>query len=193
VARDANADATMRIVFIGPPGAGKGTQAALLTELLDIPHLSTGNMLRDAVQQGTTVGRLAAEYMHSGRLVPDPFVVQIVGERLQQPDCERGCLFDGFPRTLGQARSLDEYLEAAGTPLDAVIELRVNEDELVNRLLGRGREDDSIDTIRQRFRDYMTMTTPLLEYYRSTGLLRTIDGLGSTNEVFNAIRAAIGR
>jgi adenylate kinase len=193
VARDASADAIMRIVFIGPPGAGKGTQSALLTELLDIPHLSTGDMLREAVANQTTVGRLAAEYMNSGRLVPDPFVVQIVGERLQQPDCERGCLFDGFPRTIGQARSLDEYLEAAGTPLDVVLELRVNEDELINRLLGRGREDDSIETIRTRFRDYMTMTTPLIDYYRSTGLLRTIDGLGTTNEVFNAIRAAIGR
>jgi adenylate kinase len=193
VARDASADAIMRIVFIGPPGAGKGTQSALLTELLDIPHLSTGDMLREAVANQTTVGRLAAEYMNSGRLVPDPFVVQIVGERLQQPDCERGCLFDGFPRTIGQARSLDEYLEAAGTPLDVVLELRVNEDELINRLLGRGRADDSIDTIRTRFRDYMTMTTPLIDYYRSTGLLRTIDGLGTTNEVFNAIRDAIGK
>lgn len=183
----------MRIVFIGPPGSGKGTQSALLTELLDIPHLSTGEMLREAVEMGTTVGRLAAEYMNSGRLVPDPFVVQIVGERLQQPDCERGCLFDGFPRTLGQARSLDEYLAAAGTPLDVVLELRVGEDQLVNRLLGRGRADDSIDTIRQRFRDYTNMTAPLIDYYSSTGLLRTIDGTGSTNEVFNAIRAAIGR
>jgi adenylate kinase len=183
----------MRIVFIGPPGAGKGTQSALLTELLDIPHLSTGDMLRDAVEQGTTVGRLAAEFMHSGRLVPDPFVVQIVGERLQQADCERGCLFDGFPRTLGQARSLDEYLSAAGTPLDAALELRVDEDLLINRLLGRGRHDDTIDTIRQRFRDYVTMTAPLLDYYRSTGLLRTIDGSGTTNEVFARIRKAIGK
>ncbi len=183
----------MRIVFIGPPGAGKGTQSVLLTELLDIPHLSTGNMLREAVEHRTTVGRLAAEFMQSGRLVPDPFVVQIVGERLQQPDCEGGCLFDGFPRTLGQARSLDEYLTAAGTPLDAALELRVDEELLVNRLLGRGREDDSIDTIRRRFRDYVTMTTPLLDYYQSTGLLRTIDGSGTTNEVFKRIREAIGK
>lgn len=183
----------MRIVFIGPPGSGKGTQCALLTELLGIPHLSTGEMLRQAVAQGTSVGRLAADYMASGRLVPDPFVVQIVGERLQQPDCGRGCLFDGFPRTLGQARSLDEYLAAAGTPLDAALELRVDEDMLINRLLGRGRQDDSIDTIRQRFRDYTNMTAPLIDYYRSTGLLRTIDGRGTTSEVFAAIRKAIGQ
>lgn len=183
----------MRIVFIGPPGAGKGTQAAKLIELLDIPHLSTGDMLRQAVEQETDVGKLVADYMQNGRLVPDAVVLRIVGERLSQPDCQRGCLFDGFPRTVAQARALDEYLAEVGTPLDVAIELHAEEKTLVDRLLSRGRHDDTIATIRQRFIDYVTLTQPLLDYYRANGILRTVDGTGTPDEIFDRLRAAIGK
>lgn len=183
----------MRIVFIGPPGAGKGTQSARLTELLDVPHLSTGEMLREAVREKTNLGKLAAEYMASGRLVPDPVVVQIVGERLANPDCARGCLFDGFPRTLGQARSLDESLNDAGTPLDMALELRVDEAELITRLMARGRADDEVATIQRRFKDFMVQTSPLLDYYRERGLLKTVDAIGTQDEVFARIQDALGQ
>jgi adenylate kinase len=181
----------MRLVFIGPPGAGKGTQAARLTSDLGIPHLSTGDMLRQAKQEGTEVGQLAAEYMDHGLLVPDPVVVAVVGERLESPDCARGCLFDGFPRTVGQAQSLDEYLTAAGTPLDGALFLNVDRDELLRRLLARGRGDDELETILRRFDQYQIQTAPVLEYYRERGILRSIDGAGAPEEVYQRIRAAI--
>jgi adenylate kinase len=181
----------MRIVFIGPPGAGKGTQSLRLIDRFGIPHLSTGDMLRLAIAQGTSIGKLAERYMDAGRLVPDPVVVQIVGERLAMPDCQHGSLFDGFPRTLGQARSLDDYLEAAGTPLDVAIELKADEDELVGRLLARGRSDDETETIRQRLRDFRELTAPLVEYYRQRGILRTIEASGTPEEVTERILRAI--
>jgi adenylate kinase len=181
----------MRIVFIGPPGAGKGTQAARLTGDLGIPHLSTGDILRLAKQQGTDVGRLAAEYMDQGLLVPDPVVVAVVGDRLESPDCARGCLFDGFPRTVGQAQSLDEHLNAAGTPLDGALVLNVARDELLRRLFARGRGDDELDTILRRFDQYQIQTAPVLEYYRQRGILRSVDGSGTPDEVYQRLRAAI--
>jgi adenylate kinase len=183
----------MRIVFIGPPGAGKGTQSARLTELLDVPHLSTGEMLREAVRDQTRVGKLAEEYMSTGRLVPDPVVVEIVGERLTHPDCDRGCLFDGFPRTIGQAKALDASLNDAGTPLDLALELRLDEAELVKRLMARGRIDDEATTIQRRFKDFMVQTAPLLDYYRGRGLLKTVDANGTPDEVSARIQDALGQ
>jgi adenylate kinase len=181
----------MRIVFIGPPGSGKGTQAQRLKDYLGVAHLSTGDMLRDACRTATVPGRQALQYMESGKLVPDGVVISIVRERLAEPDCENGCLFDGFPRTLSQAEALDELLAQFGTPLDLVLELQVDEPHVLERLAVRGREDDNDRTIRERLRQYELLTAPLLDYYRGRGILRSIDGNGSPDEVFRLIRQAI--
>jgi adenylate kinase len=178
----------MRIIFLGPPGVGKGTQSKRLVEYLGIPHLSTGDMLRQAFQEKSEVGILSQQYMSSGKLVPDPIILEIMGRRLDQPDCQKGCLLDGFPRTLGQARALDEFLAHRGTPLDGVLELKVNQDEIVNRLAGRGRDDDRPEIIRQRLEHYERQTAPLVDYYRRQGLLHTIDGTGTPDEVFGRIK-----
>ncbi len=181
----------MRIVFIGPPGAGKGTQSANLIGHLKVPHLSTGDILRLAREEKTKVGLMAAEFIDAGRLVHDPVVVEVVGERLKQPDCQKGCLFDGFPRTLGQAESLDDYLDTNETPLDLVLALDVPENILIERLIARGRGDDNLDAIQTRFNDYQTITRPLLDYYERRGLLHEIDGTGTPEEVFDRIKAVI--
>jgi adenylate kinase len=185
----------MRIVFIGPPGAGKGTQSKRLTEYLGIPHLSTGEMLRQARAQGTSLGKLAAEYVDQGRLAPDPLVMSIVGQRLDQPDCQHGALFDGFPRTLGQAQSLDEFLNSRGAPLDLVLELRCDEQELMRRILERSkiehRPDDTQETLNKRFKVYREQTAPVLAYYRERGLLQSVDGMAGPDEVFQRIQAVL--
>ena len=173
----------MRIVFIGAPGAGKGTQAQRLAERLDVPHLSTGEILREAVARKSSVGQIASEFLDRGELVPDSVVVRLVGERLDEPDCARGCLFDGFPRTLAQAEALDDLLAGMRAPLDAVLELAVRRELLVERLLARGRSDDVESTIRQRLAAFELQTLPLLEYYKNRGLLRTVDGEGDVDEV----------
>jgi adenylate kinase len=181
----------MRIVFIGPPGAGKGTQAQRLEEQRGIVHLSTGEMLRDSIKAGTELGRQAARYMETGELVPDDVVVGIVAERLARPDCDSGCLFDGFPRTVPQAKTLDKLLAQQGRKIDLALELQVQPAHLIERLLSRGRTDDQMETIGKRFREYDRLTQPLLDYYRRQGILRTIDGDASPPEVFDRIQAAI--
>jgi adenylate kinase len=181
----------MRIVFIGPPGAGKGTQAVRLKDYLEIAHLSTGDMLREAASAGTPLGREAQQYMSDGKLVPDEVVVGIVVDRLASPDCQRGCLFDGFPRTVPQAETLDGVLAERNIPLDMVLELQVADERLFERLAARGRADDNEDTIRERLRQYTRLTTPLLDYYRGRGILRSVDGEGTPDEVFARIKAAV--
>lgn len=181
----------MRVVFIGPPGAGKGTQSQRLLRYLNVPHISTGDILRDAIRRGTAEGFAAERYMNAGNLVPDPIIIDLVGQRLDQPDCAAGCLLDGFPRTTGQAEALDAYLNGRGIPLDGVLELRVNEEILIQRLASRARVDDDPNVIRQRFVNYRERTEPLLDYYRERGLLATINGMGSPDEVFDRIRAAL--
>ena len=181
----------MRIVFIGPPGAGKGTQAERLVETYEMAHLSTGDMLRAARDAQTPVGQEAEKYMSAGELVPDDVIVKIIAERLEEPDCQRGYLLDGFPRTVGQAGALDAMLGQKGTPLDVVLELRVPEDELFNRLAGRGRADDKPEVIRQRLTNYREQTAPVLDYYSERGLLKSIDGLGTVDEVFARAREVL--
>ena len=132
----------MRVVFIGPPGAGKGTQARRLLEHLGAPHISTGDILREAVRNRTVQGLKAERHMNQGSLVPDSLIIDMVDHRLDEGDCSGGCLFDGFPRTLEQAQALDALLAQRGTPLDGVIELNVDDDTLFERLIGRGRDDD---------------------------------------------------
>ena len=177
----------MQIVFIGPPGAGKGTQAEQLIEKYKLAHLSTGDMLRAARDAGTEVGKKANEYMSSGQLVPDEVIVAIIEERLAGSDCQQGYLLDGFPRTIAQAEALDAMLQQKGTSLDVVLELKVPEEELFTRLAGRGRADDTPDVIRQRLVAYREQTEPLLDYYTKKELLKSIDGLGSIDDIFGRV------
>jgi adenylate kinase len=190
-------DSGMFLVIFGPPGAGKGTQARRLVDQLDIPHLSTGEMLRDAKAQGSEVGLLAAKFMDHGRLAPDQVVVDIVAERLQQPDCARGCLFDGFPRTIEQARLLDEHLQTRGLAINLVIELVVDFDELERRMLNRAkrenRVDDTPETISRRMAVFRKQTAPLLDFYRPRGIVAQVDGMGTQDEVFARLSECVGR
>jgi adenylate kinase len=181
----------MRIILIGPPGAGKGTQCLRLAGMLRVPHLSTGEMLRAAVREGTPIGRQAARFMEHGQLVPDPLIVGMVSSRLQAPDCRNGCLLDGFPRTLPQAETLDDLLERRAISVDGVIELAVPRDELMRRMLARKRADDDPEIFARRIVSFEEETAPLLDYYGRQGKLASIDGLGTADEIFERVRAAV--
>ncbi|MFN5466904.1 MAG: adenylate kinase [Pirellulaceae bacterium] len=185
----------MRIVFIGPPGAGKGTQCKKLIDLLGIPHLSTGDMLRTVREQDTALGRLVGSYLDSGQLAPDHLVMRIVTLRLQKPDCMPGVLFDGFPRTLVQAQLLDEYFEQHDQGLDLVLQLVVQESALIDRLVRRaakeGRRDDTYETIQARLDVFNHQTMPLIDYYRKKNLLVPIDGMQDPESVFEAIQVEL--
>jgi len=187
----------MRLILLGPPGAGKGTQALRLVAKYGIVQLSTGEMLRAAVKAATPVGREVQEIMARGGLVPDSVVVSIVGQRIEQPDARKGFILDGFPRTVPQAVALDRMLATRGLGLDAVIELRVDEDALVRRIESRiaemkerGEElrpDDNPEVLHNRLRAYRQQTAPLIAYYRHQEVLRTVNGMAPIADVTAAI------
>jgi adenylate kinase len=191
----------MRIVLLGPPGAGKGTQARELVSKYGIVPLSTGDMLRAAIAAGTPIGLKAKDIMARGELVPDDMVVAIVADRIDQPDAKRGFILDGFPRTVQQAEALDRMLAKKGLRLDAVVELRVDPDILVRRIETRVeqmklrgeslRPDDNPEVLQHRLAAYHERTAPLVEYYRRKGVLRTVDGMASVEEVASAVGRAL--
>jgi adenylate kinase len=175
----------VRLLFIGPPGAGKGTQATRVAERLGIPHISTGDMFRHHVSEGTELGRQVDVIMKAGDYVPDEITVAMLEERIARSDAESGFILDGFPRTTGQVEALDGLIGTSG--LDYVVVFDVDEDALVDRLLARGRADDTEETVRNRFRIYQEQTAPLLDIYRSRDLVVHVDGMGSMDEITERI------
>jgi len=179
----------VRLILVGPPGAGKGTQASVLSHELGIPHISTGDLFRAHMGERTTLGVEAQRYVEAGELVPDEVTNEMVRERLGEPDAARGFLLDGFPRTVGQAEVLGEILSDLGHELDAVLEFRIPTDVVVARMLARGRADDTEDVIRRRLRVYRDETAPLLEYY--TRIVVGVDAVGDVEEVSARALAAL--
>ena len=207
----------MRIIFIGPPGAGKGTQAARIVERLGVPHVSTGDMLRAALKGGTEMGKLAQTYMTAGALVPDEVVIGIVRDRLSEPDAAKGFMLDGFPRTLPQAEALDAMLASIGVTIDRVPVLEVADELIVARIVGRRtdpdtgriyhltfdpppadivdrlqhRADDTEEAVRTRLAAYHAQTAPIIPHYSAQGVVRVLDGVGTPDEVTERLMAAL--
>ena len=185
----------MRLIILGPPGAGKGTQAARLAERHGIPAISTGDIFRSNIKEGTELGRQVQALLATGAYVPDEITNAIVRDRLQQPDAAKGFLLDGYPRTKAQVAELDSMLEAQGHRIDAVLELTADVDEVVQRLMKRaeteGRVDDTEDVIRHRQEVYVSETAPLADLYREHGVLRQVDGMGDVDEVAARLEAAL--
>lgn len=180
-----------RLIFLGPPGAGKGTQAKILSERCGVPHISTGDILRIAVKAGTALGQKAEGYMSAGELVPDELILDLVRERLSQADTTNGWLFDGFPRNVEQAEFLSELLTEIDQTCEVVINLEVPDDELVMRMLGRGRADDTEDVIRNRLEVYREQTEPLITFYRAQSLLVSVDGNQSLDTVSETLHKIV--
>jgi adenylate kinase len=191
----------MRLVLLGPPGAGKGTQATRIVERFSIPQLSTGEMLREAVAEGAAAGLRVKHIMDRGELVPDDVVVSVVASRIDHSDAANGFILDGFPRTVAQATALDRELAKRGIKLDAVLDLEVDEDALLDRIRGRAEEaakrgepvrrDDNPETFKTRLHVYREQTAPVTEYYRSQGLLNMVDGLQPIDAVTEQLFAAV--
>ena len=190
----------MNLVIFGPPGSGKGTQAKILQDKRGWPQLSTGDMLRAAIAAGTELGKKCQAIMEAGELVPDDVVIGIIGERYDQPDCENGAIFDGFPRTIPQARALDSLLKLRSRQIDLVIELKVDDKVLSDRVKARiaqsggvARADDNPETLQNRLTVYYQNTAPLLEFYKRQGKLVTVDGMAPIGEVTKAIAGMIDK
>lgn len=187
----------MRLVLLGPPGAGKGTQSQLMVAKYGIVQLSTGDMLRAAAAAGSTVGLRAKALMDRGDLVPDDIMIEIIDERLDRPEAANGFILDGFPRTVAQAEALERLLDEKGLSLDAVIEIVVDDERLQSRIENRIREtggaraDDTVETLKRRLAVYHAQTAPVVEYYRKKGVLKTVDGMGTMDEVSTAIEGLI--
>ena len=181
----------MRIILFGPPGCGKGTQATFISESLSIPHLSTGDMLRSAVSSGSEIGLKAKTIMESGGLVSDKIVLSIVEQRIAKDDCKKGFILDGFPRTVNQAEKLDLLL-STNNKLDFVLRIKVDEEEIIKRLIDRAREDDKPDIIKNRFKTYNSETEPLIPFYEERKILFNINGMQKIKEVSEDIKKVIG-
>jgi adenylate kinase len=181
----------MKLLIMGPPGVGKGTQASLLKKRLNIIHLSTGDILRDEISKNSKIGHKAQSYMNEGKLVPDQVLLDIIADRIVKEDCDNGFLLDGFPRTLKQAVGLDRILDSIKQLLDFAISLTANEEELITRLINRGaelgRSDDTPEVIRNRQKVYWANTAPLLDFYKDKHILREVDGLGDIDIITNRI------
>ncbi|MDJ0602097.1 MAG: adenylate kinase [Crocosphaera sp.] len=184
----------MRLIFLGPPGAGKGTQAKVLANQWQVPHISTGDILREAIQGKTSLGIQAATYVEAGELVPDLLIMAIMRERFGREDVEKGWILDGFPRTLAQANALDQLLQIMRQPYGKVVYFDVSSDVLVKRLLQRGRVDDTQETIGRRLEIYQEQTTPLIDFYQRRHCLKTIDGnlpISQINQKLEALFSAL--
>lgn len=177
-----------RLVFLGPPGAGKGTQAQLIAQLYQIPHISTGDILRSAIAQSTPLGQKAQSYMDRGELVPDELILDLIRYRLQQPDTQAGWILDGFPRNVNQGAFLENLLQELDQRCDYAIYLDVSDESILKRLLSRGRQDDNEQTIRRRLEVYRKQTAPVIEFYRDRSILREIDGDRSMDEVTDSLK-----
>jgi adenylate kinase len=209
----------MRMILVGPPGAGKGTQAARLVDTFRIPHISSGDMLRAAVKEGTALGVEADRYMKLGQLVPDDVVIGMILERVARPDCANGFMLDGFPRTVPQAQALDAAMTKAGVGLDAVVLIEAPDQLIVERTIGRRsdpetgaiyhlqfnpppadvvgrlvhRKDDTLEAVTTRLTKYHSETAPIVPFYDAKGLVRRVDGVGTLDEVFERIKRALGK
>lgn len=189
----------MNIILLGPPGAGKGTQAKILEQRHGVVQLSTGDMLRAAVASGSDLGKEAKAVMDAGKLMPDDIMVQIISDRIEEPDCEKGFILDGFPRTTAQAEALDRMLADKGLQLDHVIEISVDDAILIDRINARvsqtpeaeRRDDDNAETLKRRLAVYHEQTAPILPYYRDRGMLKKVDGMQPIDEVTKQIEAII--
>jgi len=185
----------MRLVLLGAPGSGKGTQAARLKEHLQVPHISTGDLLRAEVAAGTPLGKEAKDIMARGELVSDAILLGMLEERFSRPDTANGFILDGYPRNLAQADALDKLLQRIGQPMDFALQLDVDNELLIERIAGRakaeGRDDDNPESVRKRLKIYDELTAPVIEFYRQHGQLTVVDGVGSMDEVFNRIVEAI--
>ncbi|MFO7847623.1 MAG: adenylate kinase [Balneolaceae bacterium] len=185
----------MKLILFGPPGAGKGTQAELISSHYNIPHLSTGNIFRRNIKNRTELGKKVKSIMDAGELVPDETVVELVVDELGDSKYDSGYILDGFPRTIPQAEALDSHLEKNGSAIDLLLTLEVPEDELVNRILSRddGRTDDTPEKVKTRLEVYRNETKPVLDYYTDKGVTRSVDGVGSIEDIFDRIKSVLDK